>query len=31
MAASEYAWFTKEANEARINLWIEIMIDYFSK
>ena len=27
MVTSEYAWFTKEANEARMNLWTEIIVD----
>jgi len=31
MVTSEYAWFTKEANEARMNLWTEIIVDYLSK
>lgn len=31
MVTSEYAWFTKEANEARINLWTEIIIDFLNK
>ena len=31
MVTSEYAWFTKEANEARINLWTEIMVDFLNK
>ena len=31
MVTSEYAWFTKEANEARMNLWTEIIVDNLSK
>ena len=31
MVTSEYAWFTKEANEARINLWTKAIIDYFNR
>lgn len=31
MVTSEYAWFTKEANEARMNLWTEIIVDTLSK
>ena len=31
MVTSEYAWFTKEANEARINLWTEIIVDFLNK
>lgn len=27
MVTSEYAWFTKEASEARMNLWTEIIVD----
>ena len=27
MVTSEYAWFTKEANENRMNLWTKIIID----
>ena len=31
MVTSEYAWFTKEANEARMNLWTEIIINFLNK
>ena len=31
MVTSEYAWFTKEANESRINLWISIIINYLNE
>lgn len=31
MVTSEYAWFTKETNEARINLWTEIIVDFLNK
>ena len=31
MVTSEYAWFTKEANEARINIWTKIIVDNLSK
>jgi len=31
MVTSEYAWFTKEANEARMNLLTEIIVDNLSK
>ena len=31
MVTSEYAWFTKEANEARMNLWTEIIVNNLSK
>ena len=31
MVTSEYAWFTKEANDARIKLWEKNIIDFFNK
>jgi len=31
MVTSEYAWFTKEAGESRINLWFENIIEFFKK
>ena len=31
MVTSEYAWFTKESNESRMNLWTEIIVENLSK
>ena len=31
MVTSEYAWFTKEASEARINLWAKMIIEFLTK
>lgn len=30
MVTSEYGWFTKEASEARTNIWNKIVIDYLN-
>lgn len=30
MVTSEYGWFTKEASDARINIWYKTIIEYFN-